>query len=126
MVPRGYASTPASRRVDFFSFCKRVGVVTGAALGLFAVLSVLWSVAVASLIIPEINKAVAQERIARERGERELLYQMQQLSRDRVDFLNVLQAHAGSEREAVVRDLRLQWSRQQERSRLMGETPETP
>ena len=124
MGPHIYVNPASVRREDFFSFCKRVGVVTGAALGLFALLSVLWSLAVASLIIPEINKAVAQERIARERGDRELVYQMQQLSRDRVDFLNVLQARPGSERDGIVRDLRIQWSRQQERLRRSDESME--
>ena len=92
-------------------FVKRVGIVCAAALGVFGVITVLWSLAVAHLIAPVIEASVAGERIARVRADSALAEKLSTLSRDRVVLLAILEAQPGVERRRMLDEVRREWSR---------------
>lgn len=89
-------------------FAKKVGIVSTATLAGFGVLTVLWSITVASLIAPVIEKSVSGEREARVRADSALAARLSSLSHDRVILLAVLGSE-GTERRKLIASIRRQW-----------------
>lgn len=98
----------------FIEFCKKVGIVAGAAAGVLLLLNMgagfAWSVASRPLVekIAEQSRAlmaaIESEARARETADKEML-------RDRLDLIDVMMTPLGPARERKLAETRARWER---------------
>lgn len=99
---------------DLVQYLKKVGIVAGTAMTCFLLIqmvyAVLWTNSWARSSEP-IMKAIAEERRERVEADREILHAMSQLSRDRIELVEILAAESVAERTRRARETRQRWLR---------------
>ena len=99
----------AERPVD--QFIKRVGVATGALIAVASVISWIWSTAFGIAIDPVLD-ALAAERSSRIHADEQLARQLENLSQDRLDLIDVMLTTQGQARDKKLMTIRARWARE--------------
>ena len=93
----------------FVEFCKRVGIVAGAIAGVLFLVNLTAGFAWTTATRP-IMEAIAAEARAREMADNRMADQVVQLSRDRLDLVDVMLTPVGRERDSKLREIRNRWA----------------
>lgn len=96
-------------RVSITEFSKRVGIVATAALAVLALANTLGGAALNAVVVPQIERIVERERLARVAGDSTLAVAVTQISRDRIALLAVVTQTPGPARTRMVERLMEQW-----------------
>jgi len=100
--------TPAPNGVGFAG---RVGIIAGAALAVISLGNALGGLALRTMVAPEIERILVQERHARVAADSTLAISIAQLSADRLIVLTILEYPPGPDRSAAIRRARTIWLR---------------
>jgi len=92
----------------FIEFCKKVGIVAGAAAGVIFLVNMVTGFAWTTATRP-IMDAIASEARAREEADREITHELSRLSQDRLDLIDVMLTEPGVARTRKLREVRSRW-----------------
>jgi len=87
-------------------FAKKVGVVAGAALAVIALGNTLGGCVMKTMFMPEFQRIISEERMAREKADRLLANSIVEMNVDRTRLLTVMEERNSIERIRLLRQLR--------------------
>lgn len=91
------------------TLAKRATIYSAAFVSTFGAVVLFWTWTAAHVLRPEIQKVVAEERIARVAADSVMMDRVEQMGRDRIYLLSVLEARDARERKALLAEVRKAW-----------------
>jgi len=91
------------------TFAKQAGIVAAAVLAVISLGNTLGGLAMRMMVLPEIERVLREERVAREKADARITHAILQLSADREKILEVLETQRTEDRRRLVQELRRNW-----------------